>query len=91
MDILILITVVTVGIIALLNIMAFAYFHKGLILLAKKVIEQQLEIEKYIEENRNTIVEVVVNQHSKTRKDQQEIKTRLTQVRKDLNVIERKK
>ena len=28
-------------------------------------------------------------QHKKTRKDQQEIKTRLTQVRKDLNTIEK--
>lgn len=33
----------------------------------------------------------VTAEHKRTRKETQEIKTRLTQVRKDLNVIERRK
>lgn len=36
------------------------------------------------------IENTVRSEHKKTRKDQQEIKTRLTQVRKDLNKIENK-
>ncbi len=31
----------------------------------------------------------IYDQHKRTRKDQQEIKTRLTQVKKDLNTIEK--
>lgn len=91
MDILIIFAVIAVAVVAILNIMAFSFFHRAIMLIAKKVVKQQLEIEEYIEENRNTIVEVVVDQHKKTRKDQQEIKTRLTQVRKDLNNIETRK
>jgi len=34
------------------------------------------------------VIQAIRSEHKKTRKDQQEIKTRLTQVRKDLNEIE---
>ena len=35
------------------------------------------------------MVKFIFEQHKKTRKETQEIKTRLTQVRKDLNLIEK--
>jgi hypothetical protein len=86
--------ILTVGIIAILNIAAFALFDKRLRKLdkwtRKNILQSVLDTEKYIEENRNTIVEILVREGKLTRKETQEIKTRLTQVRKDLNVIEPK-
>lgn len=53
---------------------------------AIKRLEDNIRDEIY--EAHTCIEHTLLSEHKKTRKDQQEIKTRLTQVRKDLNKIE---
>lgn len=87
-SILSIIVVVAIGLIVMFNIIAVSIFHRFVRRVWKKIEKTHLEIEKYIEENRNTVVEIVVRESKKTRKETQEIKTRLSNLRKDTNTIQ---
>lgn len=76
----ILIVFIGTGVISVLNILAFKRFRKQL-------LQTQYSLSSEIAKVNFLIVSLVSAEHKKTRKNQQEIKTRLTQVRKDLNAI----
>lgn len=71
--------IMAIGSISILNILAYKLFDSMSRDNWKKVIYIIQELAKLNDQ-----------QHKMTRKETQEIKTRLTQVRKDLNEIERK-
>ena len=73
------IVTIGIGLSLVLNVIAIAIFHD--------FVES---VEMMIVTHFVTLKETLLQEHKKTRKETQEIKTRLTQVRKDLNVIEKK-
>lgn len=76
----ILIVFIGTGVISILNILALKRFRK-------QVLQTQYSLLSEIAKANLSVVSLVSTEHKKTRKNQQEIKTRLTQVRKDLNAI----
>lgn len=92
MELILILFLISYGLIGIAVITAMMVFNYKIQKMHDRMCVNDLQlvtdIEKYIEENRNTIVEIVVDDGKKTRKESQEIKTRLTQVRKDLNLID---
>ncbi len=73
------IVIIGIGLSLIFNIIAIAIFHDFV-----------QSVEMMIVTHFVILKEILLQEHKKTRKETQEIKTRLTQVRKDLNVIEKK-
>ena len=78
------IAVVGIGICIFLNVI-------GLLLIDRKLSIHSEVFISGIVKMMNTVSDQITIQHKKTRKETQEIKTRLTQVRKDLNTLEKRK
>lgn len=76
----ILIVFIGTGLISILNILALRRFREQL-------LQSQYSLSSEIAKVSLSIVSLISTEHKKTRKNQQEIKTRLTQARKDLNAI----
>lgn len=76
----ILIVFIGTGVISILNILALKRFRK-------QVLQTQYSLLSEIAKANLSVVSLVTAEHKKTRKETQELKTRLTQVRKDLNAI----
>lgn len=89
-NLILIILVIGIGIMAILVIIAISIFHRFTKRVLNAVRTSHLETEKYIEENRNTIVEIVTLEAKKTRKETQEIKTRLSHARKEHNKFEKR-
>ena len=84
-----LVMVIAIGLIVLFNVLAFAKLHSRVDQLLRAISIVAKDLEWTVYDARNNVVETTATQHKKTRKETQEIKTRLTQARKDLNVIEK--
>lgn len=72
------IAIIGIGVIAFLNLFGYWKLHNK--------IDSDMD---FMWKEMMSLCRNIESEHKKTRKDQQEIKTRLTQVRKDLNTIER--
>jgi uncharacterized membrane protein YgaE (UPF0421/DUF939 family) len=73
------IVTIGIGLSLVLNVIALTIFHRFVESVKRSVAGSFIILE-----------EGLMKEHNKTRKDIQEVKTRLTQVRKDLNTIEKK-
>ena len=73
------IVTIGIGLSLVLNVIALTIFHRFVESVKRSVAGSFIILE-----------EGLMKEHNKTRKDIQEVKTRLTQVRKDLNKLEKR-
>ncbi len=84
------IVTIGIGLSLVLNVIAIAIFHRYVVTSVTIIHGINNILIDYIDSSLKIVVSHISDEHRDTRKETQEIKTRLTQVRKDLNVIEEK-
>lgn len=85
------IAVIGIGLVLALNVIAIAILDQYVRQSVQKIGDFNCILIDHVSQSLKVISKQMTDEHKKTRKETQEIKSRLTQVRKDLNKIERKK